>query len=125
MFTILVTGDRDWTNEGMIREALQLHDIVHGQVRVIHGDCRGADEIAGRIAKELGYDVVPYPADWKQYGKAAGPIRNQRMVDTSPNVVFAFHPNLDRSKGTKDCIYRARKAGLPVFRYGKGGRKSE
>ena len=49
--------------------------------------------------------------DWKRYGKAAGPIRNDRMLKEGvPQLVIAFKGG----DGTKDMIEKARAAGLTV-----------
>lgn len=67
--------------------------------------------------REFNLKVIPVPAKWKQYGKAAGTIRNQQMLDEHPDieVVYAFHDDLPKSKGTKDMCQRADKAGKIVF----------
>lgn len=69
-------------------------------------------------------NVEKYPADWEKYGKVAGPIRNQQMLDEGkPDVVYAFTDDLSNSRGTADMCRRANKAGVPVYvigRYGKG-----
>ncbi len=111
---IIVTGSRNWTNRDLIRRALRVEMLFDKpeNVTVVHGDARGADRIAGEVAKELGMNVEEYPADWKQYGKKAGPIRNQKMVDLGADVCLAF-PMSD-SRGTWDCMTRAERAGIPV-----------
>ena len=51
------------------------------------------------------------PADWKQYGRGAGPIRNREMLQYSePDIVVAF----PGGAGTADMIRAARTAGYPV-----------
>jgi len=71
--------------------------------------------MAGTIATEYGFDVEVYAAEWYRFGKAAGPIRNQQMLDEGkPDLVVAFHNNLSRSRGTRDMINRAKKALIPV-----------
>jgi hypothetical protein len=62
-----------------------------------------------RIAEET------HPAEWYPngtYDKAAGPKRNQRMVDKGACVCLAFPT--EKSVGTWDCIKRANRAGIPV-----------
>lgn len=109
---VLVCGSRDWSNVAAVRCVLAKLPV--GTV-VIHGDCRGADKIAGSIATKLGLDVIAFPADWDVAGPAAGPMRNQRMIDEGkPTYVIAFHADIDSSKGTKDMIRRARAEKLPV-----------
>jgi hypothetical protein len=72
--------------------------------------------MAGAIAERLGYHVIPHPADWEKYGKAAGPIRNAEMIRRHPDLelVLAFHDNLAISRGTRDMVVLADKKGIPV-----------
>lgn len=107
---LLVTGDRDWTDEDRIRRVLRMLMPT----TVIHGASRGADKMAENVAIEMGIPVEAYPAYWRKYGRAAGPIRNKEMIEAHPDLVVAFHDNLDESKGTADCVNRAIKAGIPV-----------
>jgi hypothetical protein len=62
-----------------------------------------------------------FPAKWDEYGKAAGPIRNQEMVDSKPDLVLAFWDG--RSPGTLDAIKRAVLAGIEVNIYPPGWRR--
>ncbi len=115
MMKVLVCGDRNWTDgQAIERELLKLcrQTLVS---RVIHGAARGADTLAGRAAKNLYIPQIPFPAQWDKYGRAAGPIRNQQMLDDGrPDLVLAFHENIKASKGTKDMVRRAKKAGIEV-----------
>ena len=112
---VLVTGSRDWTNIDAIYKALWWLRNHSEEVVVIHGAMTGADTLADIVAKKLGYIPVGYVAQWRKYLKAAGPIRNQAMVDSGPDVVLAFHEDLDKSKGTKDCVKKARAKKIPLF----------
>ncbi len=112
---VLVTGDRHWYQKNIIynRLATLPKDTV-----VIHGVARGADQLAGQCADELGFETEEYPADWKRYGRAAGPIRNSQMLLTGkPDLVLAFHDDLANSKGTKNMVMISEKASIPVERY--------
>jgi len=63
----------------------------------------------------MGFPVSTYPADWAQHGRAAGPIRNQRMLTQGkPDLVVAFHDNLEHSKGTKNMLKQATEKGVPT-----------
>jgi hypothetical protein len=85
-------------------------------ITVITGCCRGADSLAILVAKELGFDYRVYPANWSEYGKSAGPKRNQTMIDIEkPVLVIAFHDCIDKSKGTKDMLKRARYHGIQTI----------
>lgn len=95
---ILICGSRKWTEEEPIRTALQKY--AHSDT-IITGGCTGADIIAHKIAVELKLQTEVYPVsaiDWKKYGPAAGPIRNQKMLkEGKPDIVLAF-PKKRRSK---------------------------
>jgi hypothetical protein len=108
---VLVCGDRNWTNAGVIRARLQR---LPSPVVIVHGAARGADSMAGEIAQQLGFGVEDHPAKWKLYGRGAGPLRNQAMLDSGVDLVLAFHNDLSRSKGTADMVRRARAAGVKV-----------
>src|SRR5690606_25211324 len=78
---------------------------------LIHGAARGADSIAGQWAASRGVEALSFPANWTRDGKAAGPIRNQRMLDEGqPDVVIAF----PGGGGTADMVRRAKAAGVQV-----------
>lgn len=108
---VVVTGDRNWANRESV--AKRLSKLPPNTV-LVHGDCRGLDTIAAEEAAKLGFAVDPHPAKWDLHGKAAGPLRNQEMLDLKPKIVIAFHPDLTTSKGTKDCVREAMRRGIPV-----------
>lgn len=132
---ILVCGGRDYSDAATLRRILDSYRNIYG---LIHGDARGADRLAKewmrrRIAIDceqclmnrkvdptgaLGFRrhsdlwMAGYPADWKTHGKAAGPIRNQEMLDLNPGIelVIAF----PGGTGTADMVRRARAKGITV-----------
>ena len=88
MKRILICGSRDWTSHNTIKSVLSNYSK---EIIVITGGCRGADTIAENVAKNLGMTVQVFNADWKKYGRAAGPIRNQKRLEEKPDLVIAFH----------------------------------
>jgi hypothetical protein len=114
---ILVCGDRNWMDYKKILDTLREYDAFNIQDLpiVIDGEAPGADSLAHLAATKLGFARHRFHADWRKYGRAAGPIRNQQMLDEGkPDLVIAFHGNIEASKGTKDMVRRARKAGVSV-----------
>ncbi len=78
---------------------------------VIHGEAKGADSHAALWASVNGVTVEAYPADWKKHGRAAGPLRNARMLaEGKPDLVIAF----PGGRGTADMVRKAEAAGVPV-----------
>ena len=110
---ILITGDRSWVDRKMIREILETW-LMPGDT-LIHGGARGVDRLAGEEAEAMGFAVKSVAALWSQFGRAAGPIRNAKMLTEEPYFVLAVHDDLATSKGTADCVNKARKKGLYVF----------
>ena len=107
---VLVCGSRTWNDLPTITSVLtSLRPSV-----VIHGGALGADSLGGMAAWIMKVPIERYPADWKTHGKAAGAIRNQEMLDKGkPQLVLAFWDGV--SRGTKDMIDRAERAGVPVY----------
>lgn len=106
---LLVCGGRDYADADYIRRFLSALNALRPIGKIIHGAARGADTLAGEIAEEMGIEVEEYPADWTRDGKAAGPIRNQVMLDTGrPDAVLA----LPGGRGTADMVNRATKSNL-------------
>lgn len=109
---VIVTGSRAfgayvWHHSQLGRVLGELP----GDAVIIHGGCpMGADKMADDWAMQMGRHVVVFHADWKRHGRKAGPIRNQEMIDAGADLVIAFWDGA--SRGTKDCIDRAQRAGI-------------
>jgi len=117
MFTdarLLVTGSRCWIDIDTIWHALRMfRSQCSNQPTLICGHCpTGADAIAEHAAKELGYTLELYPAEWQRYRKRAGFIRNEVMVQSKPTHCFAFI--VEHSRGASHCLALANKAGIPT-----------
>jgi hypothetical protein len=109
----LVTGDRNGFDISVIKRELLKRK---GSIKLlVQGGARGVDDIAKFLADSYGIPWKTEKADWNKHKLAAGPIRNQKMLDKyDPDVVLAFHKDLASSKGTKDMVDRARKHGCIV-----------
>lgn len=114
-YVVLGTGSREWTDEDAIVKMFRTVDAPPADVIYRHGAARGFDTLSARIAKEgFGWELDPCPADWDQYGKKAGPIRNAEMIAKLPKPDVCFGFPLVGSKGTYDCMAKAKAAGIRV-----------
>jgi len=117
---VLVTGSREFQNWAMLSEALDkvwLTAPSSGMI-VIHGDARGADKLADHWAvQRANTSVVRVPADWNNDGRAAGPIRNARMLELGPDLVLAFFQSGAKNIGTANMVKLAQNAGVEVVVY--------
>lgn len=74
-------------------------------VTIISGMAKGADTLAVKFAEQYELPCLKFPADWARYGKGAGPVRNQQMLDEGkPDLIVAFP--MQSSRGTRDMINR-------------------
>lgn len=108
---VLVCGGRDYDDRERLFDILDVAHAANPIKLLVHGGASGADDLAGQWARHRGVHWKAYPAYWQSEGKAAGPKRNQRMLDDAePHLVIAF----PGGKGTADMIQRANKAQVPV-----------
>ncbi len=115
---VLVCGGRDFKDGDLLGFGLRNLMYDNNITTIIHGGATGADYLAGVFAEMHGIKVEVYHADWRKHGRAAGPIRNRYMLETSnPDIVVAF----DGGRGTANMISLAKKAGVPVMIVNKHG----
>jgi hypothetical protein len=105
---ILVCGSRSWHDGEAIKSRLR---TFGPNAVVMHGGALGADTLAGRAAHDLGLRVWEVKADWKKYGRRAGPLRNIAMLEKRPDHVLAFWDG--KSPGTKHTLDEAERRGIP------------
>jgi len=122
MTRVLICGGRDLDSADVVNwlNRFAQCDIQHklGQeawpvAAVMHGGAKGADEGAGRWAESEGIKPLVFQANWKRDGKAAGPIRNRRMLEHGkPDLVIAF----PGGRGTKNMTDLAEASGVPIIK---------
>lgn len=111
---VLVCGGRDYRDRRRVFEVLDglVMDLARPPVStIIQGEARGADTLGKVWARSRRVRVESYAADWETHGRAAGPIRNKRMLDEGrPDLVVAF----PGGRGTANMVEQARAAGVEV-----------
>lgn len=108
--TVGVTGGRTYNDFYNVQRSLTKVDKTF-EITVVHGDAPGADSLARVWCERTGTPERRYAADWGKHGAAAGPIRNQQMVDEGGIQLLLAFPG---GPGTADMIARCRAAGIPV-----------
>ena len=109
---VLVCGGRNYDARTVLYGVLDGIHRADGIDAVITGMARGADMLAHDWAVSQGIVVNPFPADWETHSRAAGPIRNQQMIDQGkPDLVVAF----PGGSGTADMVRRAATAGIKTI----------
>lgn len=113
---VLVCGGRDFYDRLAVWSALDELRLraPHDSLIIVQGGADGADALARTWCLDRKVPYINVPADWKAHGRAAGPLRNQRMIDEhEPDMVLAF----PGGRGTADMVFRAENACIPIQRY--------
>jgi hypothetical protein len=124
MIKLQVTGSRTWGGgnylnyEDWEKVAVQLSNAqakFGNDLVVIEGHAIGLDIMVYALCIQMGIAVQAMPANWEKYGKAAGPIRNQQMIDEHrADFAVAFSHDLTKSRGTTDMLKRLKHANIPT-----------
>jgi len=114
VFRVIVAGGHDFTDYEMLSahlDKLLTFISMKKSIQVVCGGACGADSLGERYAKEHGYEVMYFPADWDRHGKTAGFKRNTQMAENADALVAFWDGN---SRGTKHMIETAAAKGLAV-----------
>jgi len=109
---LIIAGSRTFTDYKKLCEVCD--QILQDQtdVEIVSGAYyKGADLLGEKYAAERGFRLTKFPADWKRFGRAAGPKRNEQMANYA-DALIAFWDG--KSKGTKHMIEVAKCRGLKV-----------
>ncbi|MBQ8218482.1 MAG: DUF2493 domain-containing protein [Bacilli bacterium] len=116
---VIVAGSRNFNNFEVLESSLmkifkekQLH---RKDVEIVSGTARGADKLGEIFADKYGLKLSRFPADWDNYGKKAGYLRNVDMAKYAKDdgMLIAFWDG--QSRGTKHMIDIAKDNLLEVY----------
>ena len=112
MFRVIIAGSRKFSDYDLLERTMdKALSTVQDDITVVCGKAKGSDTLGEQYAKEHGYEVQYFPADWNRYGKVAGYIRNTTMAKNADALV-AFWDG--ESPGTKHMKETAQSLGLRV-----------
>lgn len=98
---VIIAGTRDITDEVWIHDILDKCHKIDPITEVVSGRARGPDTFGETWAKKNNIHVEPFPADWKKYGKRAGPLRNAEMAEYADRAMIFWD---GKSSGTNNMI---------------------
>lgn len=108
---VVIAGGRDFSDYSLLCK--KCDKILNSQkdIEIVSGNANGADKLGERYAREKGYTLKQFPANWDKYGKGAGYIRNKEMAEYA-DALIAFWDG--SSKGTKHMIDLAKQNNLKI-----------
>lgn len=109
MMKVIIAGGRDIEDYNLLLTAIA--NAGFDITAVVSGGAKGADALGERFAEECGLPVYKFPAYWEEYGRAAGPIRNETMAKFGDALIALWD---GKSRGTKNMIDRATAHGLKI-----------
>lgn len=109
----IIAGSRDFNDYRLLLKQVDYYRLHKNDItEVVSGCAKGADELGERYANENGIPIKAFPADWNQYKKSAGPIRNREMAQYAEVLIAVWD---GKSRGTKNMIDEMNKLKKPVF----------
>lgn len=117
---VIVAGSRWFDDYRMMCDVMDDFVSSHRseQIEIVSGRAKGADQLGERYAADRSIVCRHFPADWKRYGMAAGPIRNGWMADFASRergYLVAFWTGSRVKSGTYDMMCQAQKKGIEVI----------
>lgn len=100
---LIIAGSRNYSPspEDIDRQFDDFLLVKSDITEVVSGGAAGADDAGEAWAAVNGLPVKRFPANWKKYGRAAGPIRNAEMADYA-DAALVFWRN--QSSGSANMI---------------------
>ncbi len=110
---IAIVGSRTFSDYGLLAKTIfDFLAPIDSTTHIISGGAKGADALGEKFAYKNGAKLTVYRPEWIKYGKSAGFLRNQLIVD-SCDIVIAFWDGV--SRGTADTLNKAKKAKKPIL----------
>ena len=111
MFRVIIAGSRYFDDYALLQNHADKMLSNQVDIEIVSGGASGADALGERYAKDRGYKLKIFPADWATHGRKAGPIRNREMAEYA-DALLAYWDG--KSRGTKNMIEEARARDLKI-----------
>jgi hypothetical protein len=111
MFKVIIAGGRDFKDYEKLEKFCNVILKNKKEIQIVCGCASGADELGKKYAFEKNYKIIYFPANWKEFPRSAGIVRNKEMADYA-DALIAFWDG--KSKGTENMIDQAKKNNLKI-----------
>lgn len=123
---LIIAGGREHTSPFIVAYAVKSWGLIADVTQGIVGDADGIDLLAynffiAKAAFSPSSILLPHPwvfrADWKRYGRSAGPRRNCEMAAACEPFIDTLIAIPGAGRGTYSMIDEAKKRDLHVWVY--------
>ena len=119
MSKIIIAGTRDFADETLPNKVLnetpfKIHEVVSGGNATWDRERKkyvGADYLGEVWARTHNLPLKIIAPDWNRMGRAAGPLRNEKMAKYADGAIVFWN---EESKGSKNMIDNMIQLGKPV-----------
>lgn len=109
---LIVAGSREIIDEEFVSGWLDKMNCALNISEVVSGTCRGPDTFGEDWARENWVHIKRFPANWDEFGRAAGPIRNREMAKYADVAIVFISQG---SRGAKNMMEEMIKERKPVM----------
>lgn len=112
MYKLIIAGSRTFDDYGRLDYEVKhfiVNEIKSKNISIISGTANGADRLGERFAEKYKLNLIKMPANWNEYGKRAGHIRNEEMAKIATHCIVFIK---DNSKGSLNMIENCKKYNL-------------
>lgn len=110
---IIIAGSRSITDFNVVSYLINASNIFFHLTELVSGTASGVDQLGERWAKQFGFRIKRFPADWSK-GRSAGYTRNVEMANYADACLVLWD---GKSKGSQHMVDITREKGMPTCLY--------
>jgi len=109
---IIIAGSRTFNDYDLLKTKIDKFTRKLKTVVVLSGEANGADRLGEKWAKERGWQIERFPAEWEKHGRKAGIVRNLEMLESigKKGCLIVFWDGV--SRGTAHIVEAAKTKGI-------------
>jgi len=104
---LIIAGGRNFNDAFYMEQCLADISLPN---EIVCGGATGADSLGEEWAINRKIPVSYFRPNWKEFGRAAGPIRNRSMAEYSDAVAL-----FNGGRGTASMMNEAKKVGIKIY----------
>lgn len=109
---VIIAGSRTIRDYREVTKAIEQSGFEITEV--VSGGAMGVDLLGERWARRNGIPVKCFVADWYEYGKSAGPIRNTEMALYADALILVWD---GESRGSANMKMNAETVGIKIYEH--------